>query len=143
MWCGVNALVACSATIIVRPLDAAQYFNQTGAGSRAPGRVVSSRAGAESNQVRTLARKGGGMESLRRCLAKGQVHPQRLVILHEGRRDQVAGEDRRLRPGRRDHWDVEAWRGSRQPSRSYPAPLIQPAHLPRPVGGLGLCEQGI
>jgi hypothetical protein len=29
-WCGVNASVACSATIIVRPLDAAQYCNHTG-----------------------------------------------------------------------------------------------------------------
>jgi len=29
-WCGENASVDCSATTIERPLDATQYFNQTG-----------------------------------------------------------------------------------------------------------------
>ena len=29
-WCDESVLVDCSATIIVRPLDAAQYFNHTG-----------------------------------------------------------------------------------------------------------------
>jgi hypothetical protein len=102
------------------------------AGSRAPGRIGSSRAGDRSGQVRTPARQGGGLESRRRCLAKGQVHPQRLVILHEGRRDRMAGEGRRLRPGHRDHWGGMVWLSAAlmfvpgaTDSASAPAPASQ------------------
>ena len=35
-WCGESALVDCSATIIVRQRDVAQYFNHTGATNASP-----------------------------------------------------------------------------------------------------------
>jgi hypothetical protein len=52
-------------------------------------------------------------------------------------------EDDRVRRGRDSGWNRAAWYDHRQSSCLDTAPLMQTAHLPGPVGGLGLAEEGI